>query len=78
MQLNDNFADSFDLIGSSDSAIGSNVGFTGEPGEPNHAGISPPLNSAWWSWRAPASGVVKTISKVIIELHLLILTRFYG
>ncbi|NET04418.1 MAG: calcium-binding protein [Symploca sp. SIO2B6] len=58
MQLNDNFADSFDLIGSSDSAIGSNVGFTGEPGEPNHAGISPPLNSAWWSWRAPASGVV--------------------
>ncbi|NEQ88650.1 MAG: hypothetical protein F6K26_54735 [Moorea sp. SIO2I5] len=34
------------------------MGFTGEPGEPNHAEFSSPLNSAWWSWTASADGIV--------------------
>jgi hypothetical protein len=55
---NDNFANSIHLSGTTVSTTGSNVGFTGETGEPNHAGVSNPLNSAWWSWTAPSSGQV--------------------
>ena len=58
MNSNDNFADRVLLNGTSVSTTGTNVGFTGEAGEPNHAGISNPLNSAWWSWTAPGDGTV--------------------
>ncbi|NEO91460.1 MAG: calcium-binding protein [Moorea sp. SIO3G5] len=58
MVSNDNFADRVFLNGTSVSTTGTNVGFTGEPGEPNHARFDPQLNSAWWSWTAPADGIV--------------------
>jgi subtilisin family serine protease len=59
-QSNDQFADRFGLIGST-SVTGSNIGTTGEPGEPSHAGVSVPISSVWWSWEAPSEGAV-TIS----------------
>lgn len=60
MVANDNFANSVRLIGTLASDTGTNVGFTGEPGEPNHAGVNlgGDVNSAWWTWTAPASGQV--------------------
>ncbi|OLT59151.1 calcium-binding protein [Moorena bouillonii] len=58
MVSNDNFADRIFLKRTSVSTTGTNVGFTGESGEPDHAGISSPLNSAWWSWTAPGDGTV--------------------
>ncbi|NES82426.1 MAG: calcium-binding protein, partial [Moorea sp. SIO2B7] len=58
MVSNDNFADRISLNRTSVSTTGTNVGFTGEPGEPNHARFDPQLNSAWWSWTAPADGIV--------------------
>ncbi|NEO80728.1 hypothetical protein [Moorena sp. SIO4G3] len=58
MVSNDNFADRISLNRISVSTTGTNVGFTGEPGEPNHAVLDFQLNSAWWSWTAPADGIV--------------------
>ena len=29
---------------------GSTAAATGQAGEPNHAGVSNPLNSHWWDW----------------------------
>ncbi|AOW99661.1 hypothetical protein BJP34_09500 [Moorena producens PAL-8-15-08-1] len=58
MVSNDNFADRISLNGTSVSTTGTNEGFTGEPGEPNHAVIDFQWNSAWWSWTAPADGIV--------------------
>lgn len=55
---NDNFASRTVLDGVDLAAKGSNIGFTGELAEPDHAGVSDPLNSAWWSWTASASGQV--------------------
>ncbi len=55
---NDNFADRISLDRTSVSTTGTNVGFTGESGEPNHAESNSPLNSAWWSWTAAADGIV--------------------
>src|SRR5262249_24063807 len=34
-----------------------NVGFTAEPGEPDNAGFSDPIASAWWVWTAPSDGI---------------------
>lgn len=56
--VNDNFANSVTLFGNSISTTGTIVGATGEAGEPNHAGVSLPLNSVWWSWTAPSTGNV--------------------
>ncbi|MCC5624969.1 calcium-binding protein [Nostoc sp. CHAB 5715] len=58
--VNDNFANSISLVGSSVSTTGTNVGATGEPGEPNHAGVKfgNDVNSVWYNWTAPASGQV--------------------
>ena len=35
---------------------GTNLGATGEPGEPNHNGNAGALNSIWYSWTPPATG----------------------
>lgn len=56
--VNDNFANRITLVGDSASTTGTNVGATGETGEPNHAGVSSPLESVWWTWTAPTSGQV--------------------
>ncbi|NEQ15516.1 MAG: hypothetical protein F6K44_17525 [Moorea sp. SIO3E2] len=58
MVSNDNFADRVSLNLTSVSTTGTNVGFTGESGEPNHAVSDSQLNSAWWSWTAAADGTV--------------------
>jgi hypothetical protein len=55
--VNDSFAQRIPLTGADVLTIGSNEGATQEPGEPNHAG-SPAEFSIWWSWTAPASGMV--------------------
>jgi hypothetical protein len=54
----DNFADAQVLTGASVSVLAFNTGLTGEPGEPDHAGNSGALNSAWFQWTAPISGTV--------------------
>jgi hypothetical protein len=51
---NDNFANQIALTGEIATTKGSNSGATGEVGEPTQSG---PINSAWWSWTAPTSGV---------------------
>lgn len=52
---NDNFA-SGQVIGGMNGSTGvTNVEATGEVGEPNHAGVSLPLNSVWYRWTAPAN-----------------------
>jgi hypothetical protein len=55
--VNDMFADATELTGISDTDTGSNLGATGEPGEPSLFGDTL-LNSVWWKWTAPASGQV--------------------
>ncbi len=51
--INDNFANRITLAGTTAGTTGTNVGATGETGEPVHAGVSNPLNSVWWEWTAP-------------------------
>ncbi len=51
--VNDNFANRITLTGAAVTTTGSNVGATGETGEPAQAGT---INSVWWSWTAPSSG----------------------
>lgn len=41
------------------SRTGSNTGATGETGEPNHAGVSIPLNSLWYAFTPATTGAVK-------------------
>ena len=53
--LNDNFADALTLTGTSGQVTGTNTGATGEP---NHAGVSLPLKSAWFLWTAPDDGIL--------------------
>ncbi|MFG6107125.1 hypothetical protein U2F10_33110 [Leptothoe sp. EHU-05/26/07-4] len=57
-QSNDAFANRTVLTGTEIETEGSNVDFTGEQDEPDHANTSGVLNSAWWSWTAPDSGEV--------------------
>jgi Calx-beta domain/FG-GAP-like repeat len=54
--VNDNFVNRSTLSGNTTSAIGTNIGATGEVGEPDHDLSSSPLNSVWWTWIAPVSG----------------------
>ena len=54
---NDRFADRQVLVGASVTATGSNVNATRESGEPNVLGVSGG-KSIWYTWTAPASGVV--------------------
>jgi hypothetical protein len=55
---NDNFANAraiYTFTGSFLNISDTNIGSTGEAGEPNHAGASTPLNSVWFSWTAPSN-----------------------
>ncbi|MBV9211870.1 MAG: VCBS repeat-containing protein [Acidobacteria bacterium] len=56
---NDNFANALQLyapLGVSRQMItDTNIGATGETGEPIHAGVSTPINSVWYKWTAPAN-----------------------
>jgi hypothetical protein len=54
---NDNFANALSVEGPA-TVSGSNVGATGELGEPNHAGESEPLASVWINWTATRNGFV--------------------
>lgn len=56
--MNDDFESRISLAGYfiSLTAIGTNA--TKQPGEPNHAGITGG-KSLWWSWVAPATGIVR-------------------
>jgi uncharacterized repeat protein (TIGR02543 family) len=53
----DDFLTALPLIGTSATALASNVSMTKEFGEPNHAG-NPGGKSIWWRWTAPTSGAV--------------------
>lgn len=54
--VNDNFASGEVITDvSGNSPLVSNAEATGEAGEPNHAGVSLPLNSIWYRWTAPAN-----------------------
>lgn len=53
---NDAFAASVELTGNSATGAASNVGATGEIGEPDHAAASGPPHSLWWRWTATAAG----------------------
>ena len=61
---NDLFADAevltgeaaYVFVGATYDLFGTGEPFTAEPGEPNHAGVSDPIQSAWYRWTAPNSG----------------------
>jgi len=57
----DNFADGSPIcqLAGSGSRTGSNSSATGEVGEPNHAGLSLPLNSVWYRFTAATTGTIK-------------------
>ena len=55
---NDDFADARSISGESGSIDGRNHGFTGQTGEPDNAGVSAPIESAWYTWTAPKTGRV--------------------
>jgi Calx-beta domain/FG-GAP-like repeat len=55
---NDFFANRTTLTGNSATGAASNVGATGETGEPNIEATSTPTNSVWWTWTATADGTV--------------------
>ena len=52
----DMFGSAAAISGSNGSVFGSNVGATGEPGEPDPTGDSTPFHSVWCAWSAPAAG----------------------
>ncbi len=52
----DHFATAYILTNSSGRVIGENTLATGETGEPNHGGVSLPLNSLWFKFIAPLNG----------------------
>ncbi|MEH1816885.1 MAG: DUF4347 domain-containing protein [Nostoc sp.] len=52
----DSFSSRTVLTGGFVTDTGSNVAATAEAGEPDHAGLSNPNKSVWWTWTAPSSG----------------------
>jgi hypothetical protein len=54
----DLFVDATAISGSNGAITGSNADATGQSGEPDHAGVSAPLNSVWCKWAAPVNGPV--------------------
>jgi subtilisin family serine protease len=55
---NDMFADRIHLDSITTLTAGSNIQATAEPGEPDHAEASSPIESVWWTWTAPSHGQV--------------------
>ncbi|MDP8956216.1 MAG: hypothetical protein M3N24_04560, partial [Actinomycetota bacterium] len=55
---NDEFTSAVAISGRSGSVNGTNVDFTGEPDEPDNAGVSSPIQSAWYVWTAPSTAAV--------------------
>ena len=53
MPVNNNFADSILLNGTSGTVTGNNLGATSEAGEPSQSGA---IESSWWSWTANENG----------------------
>ncbi len=53
--INDKFDDAIELFGGSGIEYGTNVDASGEIGEPDHDGLSSPLNSIWFKWTASSS-----------------------
>ena len=60
---NDDLANAPLLASFSGTVSGTNLGATGEVDEPNHGDSSPPVNSIWWKWQAPADG------KLTVDTH---------
>src|SRR5262245_59248541 len=60
---NDNFSAPSQITGLTSTVIGSNVGATKEPGEPNHAGDSGG-HSVWWMWTAPPTNIVVSLDTI--------------
>lgn len=58
----DDWISAFDLYGPYASVQATNVGFSKEAGEPNHAG-NPGGKSIWWRWTAPASGTASVSTR---------------
>ncbi len=56
-ESNDAFAAARALSGTADSDSGSNTLASSEPGEPAHDGTAA-TRSLWWTWTAPASGLL--------------------
>lgn len=54
--VNDDFASALDVT--TGTYTGSNIGATGESGEPTPVSGAAPLNSVWYRWEAPADGMV--------------------
>ena len=57
--LNDDIENAAPLEGSRGSGLSITRVATGQPDEPDHAGISSPLHSVWWKWTAPRTGDVR-------------------
>lgn len=55
--VNDSFANRIALTGTTATTTGTNVNATKQTGEPKHAGNTGG-KSVWWTWTAPASGMV--------------------
>ncbi|HTD87104.1 MAG TPA: hypothetical protein VK850_11055, partial [Candidatus Binatia bacterium] len=58
----DDWLIAYPLVGGNVTATSSNLNYTKEPGEPNHAG-NPGGRSVWWKWPAPYDGqaTIRTI-----------------
>ncbi len=69
---NDNFANRIALVGGTVTTTGSNVGATAEALEIGGSGV---LNTAWWTWTAPAAGpvVISTIGSPF-DTYLTVMT----
>ncbi|XPM60832.2 MAG: hypothetical protein EDM05_028195 [Leptolyngbya sp. IPPAS B-1204] len=55
---NDHWGNAIALSGTTGSVSGSNVGATGQAGEPTQSGT---IHSVWWKWTAPNSGGTLTL-----------------
>ena len=62
--INDMFANRLPLAGSSNRVYTSNIGASGEAGEPMHSGFAEcAYRSLWWSWTAPTTATVTISTK---------------
>jgi uncharacterized repeat protein (TIGR02543 family) len=57
--LNDDIENAALLEGENGNGLAVTRMATGQPNEPDHAGVSNPLHSVWWKWTAPKSGTVR-------------------